>query len=271
MKPDNLIHIWPTLITLSSTTCGFASIVVAASSNTTSSPDAASGLLFWAVALIFFAMIFDTVDGRLARLTNSTSKFGGMLDSLSDVISFGVAPAFLTRAVVLASGFIPRESPFADKIIWLVSILFVLCAVMRLARFTVEADPDDKAHLGFWGLPTPAAAGVVASIALIHLSVASSTGLQFVGRFILPVMTLIGGILMVSRIRYPHLASVMFKGKKSFSYLILLVVVMMVAIPIWDYALAFLFLCYMSSGVLGLALERVVEHFDLAKEQDGFF
>ena len=111
--------------------------------------------LFAASCLIFLAMLFDALDGSTARWANRTSEFGAQLDSLCDAISFGAAPAFLMLQFSVSYGYHPR-------LLWMVAALYVVCTVLRLARFNVETDEDEKDQ-GFSGLPSPAAAAVVAS------------------------------------------------------------------------------------------------------------
>jgi CDP-diacylglycerol--serine O-phosphatidyltransferase len=200
------------------------------------------GLTYFAVAgySIFIAMIFDMLDGRVARLSKSTSDFGGQLDSLCDVISFGVAPAFLMLRVVdlkLATFSFehPAAGPYITKFVWLSAAIYVCCAAIRLARFNVENEEDESAHMAFWGLPSPAAAGVVASLVIFHQDLLPDLG-RWIDIYnisenaiiyadnailaILPFMTLGAAILMVSRIKYSHVFNQYFKGKKPFEYLI---------------------------------------------------
>ncbi len=176
-RRQRVFAVLPTLLTLGNAVCGFGSITITARVG----PENFSGNeLFLAAQLIFLAMLFDALDGSAARLTNQTSEFGAMLDSLCDVVSFGVAPAFMMlkltdprhpltetfteRLVSLVDGVsfgAPFEYPI--DILWPIAALFLACAILRLARFNVETDEEDT-HDGFSGLPSPAGAAVVASI-----------------------------------------------------------------------------------------------------------
>jgi len=112
-----------------------------------------------AALFIFLAMVFDALDGRIARMTNQTTAFGAQLDSLADLLTFGVAPAFIAKALInLYEGPPTDLLPPHPKLYYFCAAVYVLCAAMRLARFNVESTPDEKDHREFQGLPTPGAA-----------------------------------------------------------------------------------------------------------------
>jgi len=219
------VTILPTLVTLANGVLGFAAIGLAAKG-----PEhfAAAGYM------IFAAMVADMLDGRLARMSHSTSSFGGQLDSLCDVISFGAAPAFLSLKLmfnslpVLLSPSVALLADFAQRLIWLASAVYLCCTAVRLARFNVENVEDETAHMSFTGLPAPAAAGVVASMVVLHQHLATDpareTLLFEVGRFavlyLLPLALIGLAALMVSRIRYPHIINQYLRGKKPITHLL---------------------------------------------------
>lgn len=155
-----------------------------------------------ATVLIALAVVLDALDGRIARLTGTASEFGGELDSLADVISFGVAPAVLAYQW----GFfetVPRAG-------WLGAFLFVMCGTLRLARFNVQRHSVDGRF--FVGLPIPAAAGQVA--ALIHFHPAP-LGLK--GHAVLALaMTICLAFLMVSTLRYPSFKGFDLRVRRSY-------------------------------------------------------
>jgi len=168
--------------------------------------------------MILVAMIADMLDGRLARRVKSTSSFGGQLDSLCEIISFGVAPAYLMLNVLeneLASIGLSDET-FLQRFVWLSAAAYISCAAIRLARFNVENEEDESAHMSFMGLPTPAAAGVIVSLIIFH----QETIPAFAIICALPFFALGISILMVSRIRYPHILNQYLRGRKPFAYLI---------------------------------------------------
>src|SRR5471030_2470512 len=135
------VYILPNLLTTGNMFFGFYSMIQSLSGNFT-----------MAAYAIIWAAVFDTLDGRVARLTRSTSKFGMEYDSLSDLVSFGVAPAILLYQWAL--------KPF-DRLGWLACFLFLACGALRLARFNVQVASIEKKY--FQGLPIPMAAGIVAT------------------------------------------------------------------------------------------------------------
>ena len=192
--------------------------------------------LFTAACLIYLAMVFDAFDGSTARWANRTSEFGAQLDSLCDAISFGAAPAFLMIQFSVSYGYHPR-------LLWMVAAFYVVCTVLRLARFNIESDDDDKPR-DFTGLPSPAAAAVVAAFPVMMFGptvLASSeydiwgetfaAVLDWIAVRILPIVTFAVAGLMVTRIRYHR--HFLIRGRRDGPAIIRLVFVLMViaAIP----------------------------------------
>ena len=214
------ITILPSLVTILNGVCGFAAIVFAGKGAKLGPGE----LSYFSMSgyMILLAMIADMLDGRLARMNQSTSSFGGHLDSLCDIISFGVAPAFLMLKVLeekLAgfAGFNPTTETFLERFIWVAAAGYISCAAIRLARFNVENEEDESAHMSFIGLPTPAAAGVIVSLVILHQeTLPSLSGIIYA----LPFCALGSAVLMISRIRYPHILNQYLRGKKPFSHLI---------------------------------------------------
>ena len=214
----------PSMITLINGICGFVAIGLVAKG-----PD----YFGMAAYLIFYAMIADVLDGRVARMSNATSSFGGQLDSMCDVISFGAAPAFITLRVVQAHRrqlIGPAEAILGDfftRFIWVTAVVYLCCAIIRLARFNVENEQDESAHMAFTGLPSPAAAGVVAALIMYSRYLIGDPafdtpffrGLYIALIYVLPFAALSCGLLMVSRIRYLHLFNRIFRGSKPLNYL----------------------------------------------------
>ena len=189
-----------------------------------------------AVWLVALAMIFDMLDGRLARMTRRTSDFGGQLDSLCDVVSFGVAPAVLmTRTVVMViRNLNVSEYLQVERVVWSIGAIYLACTVMRLAKFNVENEPDESAHMDFCGLPSPGAAGAVGSLVLLftHLTAIvpnwqDTPWFLITVSAVLPAMTLTVALLMVSNIEYAHVVNHWIRGRRPVSYLLKLVVVVL--------------------------------------------
>lgn len=273
----------PTLLTLGNAVCGFGAITILARVGPAFDVTGADAFdpatqMVNAAWLIFLAMLFDALDGSAARLTNQTSEFGAMLDSLCDVVSFGVAPAFMMLKLtdprhrlmetfvsearsgkpvtqVVADGVKATVEPVVEDagsvvdamslsppfdypidLLWSIAALYLACAILRLARFNVETDEEDD-HSGFSGLPSPAAAAVIAAFPIGVMSLkknlidANSPGwaepvaeiLLPAFAVMLPLITLATAVLMVSRIRYPHLFNQILKGSKGRKQLLQLV------------------------------------------------
>lgn len=262
------IAVLPSLLTVGNAFCGFLAISYAADAIALASgPGGAaafSSKIQVAAWLLFGAMIFDALDGKVARIANLTSDFGGQLDSLCDAISFGVAPAFLAK-VQLDFERISQGLPPHPKLYFLAAALFAICAILRLARFNVENEHGDDAHTHFRGLPSPAAAGVVACCVLLTQGFADSRmgvmlaqwwpgadwsvvpkTLLAILPFVLPVL----GLLMVSRVTYVHFVNYALREKKPFPFLIQIIVLIAVAAIEIELALALVFFGYAISGPL---------------------
>jgi CDP-diacylglycerol--serine O-phosphatidyltransferase len=200
------IYILPNLITLLSMFSGFYAIVAALNSDYERAA--------WAIMI---ASVFDVLDGWVARLTHTSTRFGIEIDSLSDVISFGVAPAILVYTWTLSS---------FGKVGWLGSFFLVACAALRLARFNVQMGGAEKKH--FTGLPTPAAALVIATTVLAydelirileHLRLAPLADLVGKDYWVLALTFLLAG-LMVSNITYHSLKEANLKERRPFGILV---------------------------------------------------
>ena len=216
--------------------------------------------------LIFLAMVFDALDGRLARLTSTSSDFGAQLDSLADALTFGVAPALLAKVLLEHEEFLhPRLHFFGAAV-------FVLMAILRLARFNLETGHEEEAHAHFAGLPSPAAAGTVTAAILMCLSLGGSiefgngeptplgkglgivplearealaTGVLGLIAVLLPVL----GLLMVSRVRYRHLGTLLSVRRPRGLVVIVIVVLLLYLAPVP-------FLFFFGLGYVGRGLLR---------------
>jgi CDP-diacylglycerol--serine O-phosphatidyltransferase len=194
---------------------------------------------------IFIAMVMDGLDGRVARLTNTQSAFGAEYDSLSDMISFGLAPALMAFSWGLSS---------LGKIGWLVAFCYVAATALRLARFNTQIGSTDKKY--FKGLPSPSAAALVASV----VWVAYEYGLPGNKLWILAaIVTLCAAILMVSNVSYYSFKDIDLKNKVPFITILAAVsIIILVSIDPPVILLTF-FLGYVLSGP-AMAIHRYFKH-----------
>ncbi|HEY1791961.1 MAG TPA: phosphatidylcholine/phosphatidylserine synthase [Opitutaceae bacterium] len=225
------IYLLPNLMTAGNLFCGFMAVVNCIHARLAGSAEdglylgaSSSDHYRYAVYFIFGAALFDALDGRLARMGGRESLFGAEFDSLADVVSFGMAPAFLMFFFILSpsrqfEGFGDlawfRNLPFTQGITWMsymsgfVGFVYLLCAAMRLARFNVITNPllhkgKKESNKDFIGLPVPAAAGTVAALVLFLLKLAElDKSLNKAAIFALPLLMLLIAFLMMSTVRFP--------------------------------------------------------------------
>lgn len=204
------IYFLPNLMTAGNLFCGFVAIIKCIQAHYIMQgadmiTPAASELFTEAVWLIFGAMAFDSLDGRLARMGGRESLFGGEFDSLTDMVSFGLAPALMMFFLILS----PTQGyPMFQKIGWFIGFIYLLCAGVRLARFNVISHPlinkgEKPDNKDFVGLPVPAAAGTVAALVLFLLNLAEHDRELQRWALALPPLLLLIAVMMVSKIRYP--------------------------------------------------------------------
>jgi CDP-diacylglycerol--serine O-phosphatidyltransferase len=219
------LFVLPTLFTVGNLFCGYLSVWCSI-----------RGTFEIAAVLIIAAGILDGLDGRIARMTHSTSAFGEQYDSMADLVSFGVAPAVLAYSWGLSD---------FHRLGWLVSFLFVVCGSMRLARFNIQTHVVDKRY--FVGLPIPAAAGAVATLVL-------ATPERLVSRVWmggLLAVTAVLSYLMISTIRYRSFKDLDLRRKRP--VWILPAIACLFAVVAWrpELALASITLVFVSSGPVG--------------------
>jgi CDP-diacylglycerol--serine O-phosphatidyltransferase len=207
--------------------------------------------------LIFMAMIFDAFDGYMARLSKKSSDFGAQLDSLCDLVSFGVAPGFLLVKMCPSFTYQHRD------VVWAIAAMFAVCAALRLARFNLESNGDED-HLSFSGLPSPAAAAAVASFAILFYTLRKETNnliyaedVDLVVQTILPFFGLVCALLMVSRLPYPHVVNQVLRGSKSFGYLVALVFAATAILTIRGFSLPVVCTIFVLAGPASWAWRRL--------------
>src|SRR4051812_37363278 len=263
------VYFLPSLATLGNAICGFGAMYVAAfdATNVGSDPWAQWMLQYKFLAaayLVLIAMVFDALDGRLARFARHTTDFGGQLDSLADVVSFGAAPAFIVLQLFKTEG--PTGMPFLfTRLIWAMGAVYFSCAAIRLARFNVSNEHGEQHHFSFLGLPSPGAAGAVVATVLMQQDLRHwsedywnwADSLANVCAYLLPAIVLVTGLLMVSDIRYPHIVNKYLRGRRPIARLVGGVVVLLLIVIAHRYVLGVGCLFYALYGPLLIALQRI--------------
>lgn len=243
--PMRRVHILPNLITLANAFCGLLALAKGIDALTLSG---ANPVVFYqkmetACLLVFLGMVFDSLDGLVARMTRAHSEFGAQLDSFSDALTFGVVPPLLAKILIEhegeLSGYVGNS-----RLHFLAAACFSVMAILRLVRFNLDTDPDAESHSSFRGLPSPAAAGAVASTIWLYL-ILRRPELENVEGTPTPMHRLLGwmehvdwqpvldwvpallvcllpvlGLMMVSRIAYLHPVSFLLRGRTQFFTLV---------------------------------------------------
>ena len=234
------IYLLPSVLTTFGMFAGFYSII-----------SSINGDFTIAAISIMIAMMWDTLDGRVARLTNTQSAFGAEYDSLADLVSFGVAPALLVYEWSLYE---------LGRFGWLAAFVYLACAALRLARFNTQVGIADKRY--FQGLPSPAAAGVIASMIWLKIWTFASfdSNVISLGYYLGAGITILCGLLMVSNVRYYSFKELDSK-KASFRFLLLIVMSLIILTYKPNIILFTGFFLYLLSGpyitVAGLNKRRI--------------
>jgi CDP-diacylglycerol--serine O-phosphatidyltransferase len=268
------VPVLPSVITLGNLFFGFLAISKVADALRQTQPGAqfatVVALFQMAAVLVFIAMVFDALDGRIARMTGQSTPFGAQLDSMADMVTFGVAPAFLGKVLVDWHAQTDAANPLLGvhpKLFYAAAAVYVVGAALRLARYNVEAGDDEDHSDEFKGLPSPAAAAVICSLVALFCTRDDADAklahwLLGTEQFdvivkAMPLVLALVGILMVSRVPYPHALSTLLKGRHSVPVLAATVLVIIVAAIEWQLALAVCSLGYVAWGLL-LGLYRLV-------------
>ncbi len=222
------IYVLPSLFTVANIFCGFYSVVLSM-----------RGDFELSAVMIFLAGVLDALDGRVARLTRTTSEFGMEFDSLADLVSFGLAPAFLAYLWGL--------SPL-KRIGWLVAFLYVISAAMRLARFNIQKSADHKRY--FVGIPVPAGAIISASCAyLFTLKIEDKLPAACFASLVVFIT-----ILMISRVKYRSFKDIDLRNRKSYIYIFFFAIALVAIAVEPKYAIFVLSLSYLVSGLIPVVL-----------------
>ena len=244
----------PTLLTLGNLLAGGAAIFLASRPPGATLPWDWTALTF-AAACIFVGMVFDGLDGRIARLTGTTSDLGEQLDSMADMVTFGVAPAFLAVQLVgIGTPFLSLKGDlYFDRVALIVAGIYVACTALRLARFNIEINqPAESDHTSFKGLPSPGAAGTVASVILLHqhflAQLQSHYWLITLSEVGMVLIMLLAAFAMVSRLRYVHVLNRYFRNRARFGAVTRIVVILLLLMIDVQAAMAAAFVLYALSA-----------------------
>ena len=276
------VYFLPSLATLGNAVCGFGAMYVA-SIAAMAIESGAGNYVFrdpWArfmaqngfvaaAYLVFLAMVFDALDGRLARFTRHTTDFGGQLDSLADVVSFGAAPAFIALQLFRVEVLDVHDVPVAlSRLNWAIGALYFSCAALRLARFNVSNEHGEQHHFSFLGLPSPGAGGAVCAWILMQQDLrylgsmaggnyAAARAMADVCIYVLPLIVLGTGLLMISNTRYPHVVNRFLRGKRSFARLLFVVTLLLMLVVWHQYVLGIGMLIYAFYGFTNWIFSRI--------------
>jgi CDP-diacylglycerol--serine O-phosphatidyltransferase len=264
------IYFLPNLMTAGNLFCGFGAVIKCIQARLlTDGGEYAlshqmaswSALYTQAVWLILAAVVFDSLDGRLARMGGRTSLFGAEFDSLADVVSFGMAPALMMFFLILA----PREDyQWFREFGWLIAFIYLLCGAVRLARFNVITNPllhraELESNKDFVGLPIPAAAGTVATMVLLLLNMSANAKELRQMTLALPLILILVSFLMVSTVRYPSFKQINWETKTRFQTFIGVFIAGAVIWRLQEVAFFFIFLAYILYGLFA-HYQRGVRH-----------
>lgn len=231
-QPHKGVYLLPNLFTTAALFSGFYSIIAAMNGNYSH-----------AAVAIFISMIFDGLDGRVARLTHTQSAFGAEYDSLADMVSFGIAPALIVFTWSLAP---------LGKIGWIAAFIYAVGAALRLARFNTMIGVEEKRY--FTGLPSPAAAAIVAGV----IWAANDNGIS--GESMATLMALlvpITGLLMVSNVKYRSFKDLDLKGRVPFVVLLIAVLILVFVALQPAFVLMSVFCLYGLWGPLAIVFKRL--------------
>lgn len=272
------VHLLPNLLTLANAFCGLLAICKGIDALHAGVPERFYANMQTACWLIFAGMVFDALDGKVARMVGGGSAFGAQLDSFSDMLTFGVAPGILAKILLEHEGPL-YEFAINPRLTFVAVVVFSVMAILRLARFNLMNDPDPEAHRTFQGLPSPAAAGSVTATMIMYLSL-RHPDLQNSDGIITPlggilknfpdlrmspalvwflpalvVMLPVLGLLMVSRIRNVHMTSYL-TGRGQFVTLVGVVVAVVALFTFPEPAVFIVFNGYVLYGLVRVLIVR---------------
>src|SRR5260221_13454853 len=256
-EPTKLkIYFLPNLLTAANLFCGFVALTKIVGVDRA---DLELGNFTQIRAALFFillACIFDLFDGRVARMGGVESPFGREFDSLADLVSFGVAPAFLVHRVVLKDVF--QGQPGVG---WFIASIYLLCGAFRLARFNcLSAQPSVGGSKDFLGFPIPSAAGLVSSLTLLIIQLNEKDKSLGGWKYVIAAVLIFLSAMMVSTVKYPSFKSLGLRSTSTFTKAILAALFIGSLVVLWDYVLFYvlpaMFTLYLLYGFVRPRISR---------------
>jgi CDP-diacylglycerol--serine O-phosphatidyltransferase len=252
--PKLKIYFLPNLLTAGNLFCGFVALTKIVEANVDNGD---YGQIKLALGFILLACIFDLFDGRVARMGGHESPFGREFDSLADLVSFGVAPAFLVHRVVLRDVFSDQYTELG----WFIASIYLICGAFRLARFNcLSAMNAPGAGKDFLGFPIPSAAGLVASLTLFIIKLNEKEKNLGHWGYLLAVVLVFLSIMMVSEVRYPSFKSLGLRSSTTFLKVVVTALflgcLLILREKILYYVLPFFFTAYLVYGFVRPHISR---------------
>jgi len=259
LEREPRIYVLPTMMTAGNILAGFVAILQIFKGR----EGEITEHYYWAIIAILAACLFDVLDGRVARMGGQESPFGRELDSIADIVSFGVAPALLVHDIVLKD----IEKPAGLG--WLIASVYLVCGAMRLARFNcISAANDGTGNKHFRGCPIPAAAGVIASLTLLMLWL--EEGNKEIGpwKYGLAALMAMLSYLMMSNLEYPSFKSINWRTRRSPAWVLISIIIVAFSVQNWQWMPSVLFVSYLTYGLVRpWVSRRVRQHIEI--EYDG--
>jgi CDP-diacylglycerol--serine O-phosphatidyltransferase len=264
-EPRLKIYFLPNLLTAANLFCGFVALTKIVEADISTGNYAQIKL---ALGFILLACIFDLFDGRVARMGGVESPFGREFDSLADLISFGVAPAFLVQRVVLKDVF-EGHPEFG----WFIASIYLLCGAFRLARFNCLAAMQEGGSKEFLGFPIPSAAGLVASLTLFMIWWDEKDFATGNWRYCLPVLLLFLSWMMVSNVTYPSFKTLDLRARRTFTKTLVAILflgsILIFREKLLVFVLPFFFTAYLIYGFIRPRISRKIRHEIEEEEEEG--
>jgi CDP-diacylglycerol--serine O-phosphatidyltransferase len=258
------IYFLPNLLTAGNLFCGFVALTKIVEADI---PSGDFSQIKIALGFILLACIFDLFDGRVARMGGVESPFGREFDSLADLVSFGVAPAFLVHRVVLHDVFVGHPERG-----WFIASIYLLCGAFRLARFNcLAAMSGSGGGKEFLGFPIPSAAGLVASLTLLIIKLDENERTLGRMKYLLAIVLVFLSAMMVSTVKYPTFKSLGLRSTSTFVKIIFASLFVGLILVLWQtilyYVLPAFFTLYLVYGFIRPRISRKMRH-EIEEEDD---